>query len=136
MMNGWLEKIRDGAIKAKDEAGKLTKTAVHKTSSAVNKAKINYNISETEGKIKEKFASLGEILYREYKNGVEFPENINSLCRQVDQMQAEIEEKKQELAKIKNAVICATCGEYNPMENTFCAKCGKQLTDEIEFDIE
>lgn len=135
-MSDWFDKIRDGALKARDEAEKFTKTAVYKTSSAVNKAKLSYTVSETEGKIKEKFAALGEILYHEYKSGVEFPENIDSICRQIDKLDEEVDEIKQQLAKMKNAVICPVCGEYNPEESSFCAKCGKHLTVEAEVEEE
>ena len=71
-MNDMFDKIRDGALKAKDEAEKITKVAVQKTSNAVSKAKLGYAVSETENKINELFTELGRILYNEYKNGGEY----------------------------------------------------------------
>ncbi len=126
-MNDVFDKIRDGALKAKDEAGKLTKVAVKKTSNVVSKAKLTYAVSETEGKIDQLFAELGRILYNEYKNGAEFPENISQICQQAEKLYEEIDATKDQIAKIKNAVVCPACGEYNHEENVFCSKCGKRL---------
>ncbi len=126
-MNDMFDKIRDGALKAKDEAEKITKVAVQKTSNAVSKAKLGYAVSETENKINELFTELGRILYNEYKNGGEFPENISEICQQAEKLYEEIETVKEQIAKIKNAVVCPACGEYNHAENVFCARCGNKL---------
>lgn len=133
-MNDVFDKIRDGALKAKDEAEKFTKVAVKKTSDAVSKAKLNYAVSETENKINELFTELGRILYNEYKNGAEFPENISEICQQAEKLYEEIETVKEQIAKMKNAVVCPSCGEYNHEESIYCAKCGKKLNGESEAD--
>lgn len=135
MMNDIFDKIRDGAMRAKDEAQKLTKVAVQKTGNAVSKAKLTYAVSETESKINAMFTDLGEILYKEYKRGAEFPDEIGQICRQIERLYEEIDTVREQIAKITNAVICPACSEYNQEDSMFCAKCGKKLKEEsIDFE--
>ena len=129
-MDEILEKIKEGVFKAKDEAEKITKVAVQKTSSAVGQAKLGFAINEIEGKIKDIYVELGKILYNEHKDGSEFESDINEKCVQIDDLYGEIMVLNEKVAEIKNTVICSNCGEHNVMDNVFCGNCGNKMKDE------
>ncbi|MEE0945087.1 MAG: zinc-ribbon domain-containing protein [Clostridia bacterium] len=119
-MDNFIDKIKAKFNKAVDGAEKYANIAVDKTSSLIDKAKITVAVNDAEKKIKEIMVQIGEYVYDNYGTEAEFPEEIASKC-------AEIEKLKEEIAELKNAVVCSNCGEYNPSENEFCGKCGEKI---------
>ncbi|MBE7045596.1 MAG: zinc-ribbon domain-containing protein [Ruminococcaceae bacterium] len=128
-MEEFVEKIKKGAAKAVDEAEKLTKAAVSKTSALVGQTKLTYAMNTTEEKIAERLARIGQFVYEEYQTGSEFPEDIAEICREIDVLHQEIANMKEQIASMKNAVLCPNCGASNDNTNQFCAKCGEKLSD-------
>ena len=126
-MDDIINKVKQGAFKAKDEAEKFTKTAVEKTKTVIDQTKYKYSISEFEGKIKNIMAELGEKLYSEYTEGVEFDEDVAEKCKKIDEFKEEISQIKTKIAELTNASVCAQCGEVIPQDSVFCPKCGAKI---------
>ena len=119
-MDNFVDKIKSKFSKAVDGAEKYSKLAVDKTSLMIDKAKLSLAVNDAEKKIKDIMAEIGEFVYAEYASGAEFSEELESKCVQIEKLKAEI-------AELKNAVICSSCGEYNPAGNEFCGKCGEKI---------
>lgn len=119
-MDNFVEKIKAKLNKAVDGAEKYANIAVNKTSSLIDKAKLSIAVNDAEKKIKDIMIEMGEYVYANYAEGVDFPEELAEKC-------ADIEKLKAEIAELKNAVVCDNCGEYNPAENEFCGKCGEKI---------
>ena len=126
-MDEFLEKLKNGAIRVRDEAGKIAETAVSKTKEVVDKTKCNYAISGIEKKIDVIMISLGEVLYSEYKDGAVFDDEIVDKCRQIDDLIEEINAVKSKMAEMGDVISCANCGEIVPSESAFCPKCGNKI---------
>ena len=126
-MEEFVSKLKTGAVKVFEGAGKVTNTAISKTGTMVNKTKLNYAISSNESKIKDIFAKLGKYVYDEYKAGSEFPEEIANELSLAEGLFDEIDELKAKIADMENAVVCPKCGIYNKNDAEFCSKCGNKL---------
>lgn len=126
-MDDVFESIKKGAYRAKDETEKFAKAVVEKSSSLINQTKLKCAISENEDKIKELLVAMGEIVYHEYQNGAELTGDIGDKCNSINTLRDEIITLNEKIAKLKDNVICPSCGEYNPNQNTYCSKCGTKL---------
>lgn len=123
-MDEFVNKVKQGAIKVKDEAEKFANVAVEKTKVVIDRTKYNYSISNLETKANEVLCQLGEKLYNEYKNGSEFDEDITAKCVLIDGIKKEIEEFKSKIAEAQNCEICSQCGELVANDALYCPKCG------------
>ena len=127
-MEKFLDKVKTTFDKATDEAGKYSKIAIEKTSSIVNRTKLQFAVNEAENKLFSIMAELGEFVYGEYSEGAEFPEEIASKCNDIDSLKEEINSLKKKIAEAKDAQLCNECGSFNDKTNVYCSTCGAKLT--------
>lgn len=85
-------------------------------------------INEYKDKINTIYLQIGELYYTRKD---EANSEISTLCQTLDQINEQIEILKKEILKIKQIVICPTCGNENPETATFCLKCGTKLINTI-----
>ena len=76
-MSDFFEKLKTGAYKTKDEAVKIGKHVIDKANGAVNVAKLNYAINDTENKIKDIYVEVGKKLYMTRETGKLPEDEIN-----------------------------------------------------------
>jgi len=126
-MENFFDKVKTTFDKATDEAGKYSKIAIEKTSSIVNRTKLQFAVNEAENKLFSIMAELGEFVYSEYSEGAEFPPEIASKCSDIDALKEEISSLKKQIAETKDAQLCEECGSFNDKTNIFCSTCGAKL---------
>ncbi len=123
---------------AKEEAGKIAKIAIDKTTNAVDITKLNIAKGEAESKIGKLYAKIGETIYEQYKNGEEFDGVIGESLIEIDKFKEEADELKAQIAALKSTAPCPNCGQQNDKSSEYCSKCGAKLAenDEPEEDTE
>lgn len=126
-MDEFLNKLKQGVFKVKDEAEKITKDAVDKTKKTIDRTKYSYSISGIESRINGILQELGKKIYDEYENGTEFDGDIAEKCEQIDEMKKEIEEIKLKIAETKNGTVCPECGCIVDEKSAFCNNCGSKI---------
>lgn len=129
-MDEFFYKMKDQAVKAKDEAAKLAHRMVDKTNNLMTQTKIGFAVSETEDKMKEIYMNMGEKVYKRYTEGTLLCECMRESCEKLDELKEELADLKAKLAEVKNSVKCEKCGESNPKDAHFCAKCGEALKND------
>lgn len=127
-MDDFFDKVRKHADKAKDEAEKLTRRMMDKTNNVITQTKLNFAINETEGKIKEIYAQMGERVYDKHTGGADVYEELEEYCEKIDELFEEVRALREKLAEVKDTVTCPSCGEQNPKTSSYCGKCGSSLT--------
>ena len=125
-MNDILNQLRQGAEKIFSNAEHITKNAVKKTKDTIDQTKLKYAISETEDKIKDILAEMGEKIYSEYKNGSEFDESLTEKCKLIASLYEEIDDLKAKVAELNDSVVCPVCGSMMSKDAFFCPKCGSR----------
>lgn len=128
-----LEKVRKTAIKAKDEAARLTKQVADKTNNVISQTKVSYALSENEKRIKEIYAEIGKKVYESYKQTGE-ADNFLENCEKLDILFEESQTLNKMLSELKDSVKCSVCGEYNKKAASYCARCGASLYDAKKSD--
>ncbi len=128
-MDEFFDKIKEHAIKAKDEATKITKHMVGKTNDVINKTKTSIAISEAESKIKDLYTSIGKKVYEDYAKQGDVDEEYLEGCQKIDLLFAEVNELREKIAELQDTKMCE-CGEYSKKDSMYCAKCGKKFYDE------
>lgn len=126
-MDEFVEKLKIGALKLKDEAEKFTGDVVQKTKETIDKTKYNYSISNANTRKKQLLSELGEKLYSEYKNGADFNDDVKELCVQLDNINEEIFAFRQNIAQIDNTKVCPNCNQLTTKDASFCARCGEKI---------
>lgn len=131
-MSDILNQLRRGAEKVISRAEKLSKTAVKKTKDTMDRSKLKYAVSETEGKIKCVLAQMGKTIYDEYKNGAEFEGELADKCKLLNSLYEETEDLKAKLAELSDSVLCPVCGNMISNDACFCPKCGSKRNGKEE----
>jgi len=127
-MEDILGKVKEYAVRAKDEGAKIGKQVYQKTNTVIGKAKISFAINETEGKIKDVYAEIGKCVYERYINGAEVCDFAKEYCNRIDALMKEKEELKENLSELGDNIRCSECGKGNSAEAMYCASCGAKLT--------
>jgi len=87
---GWLDKVKQGMDRAKEEAGEMA---------AVGKLKVE--IRGLHGKMEDAFKAIGAKVYDLSETGTRFPEEVAALCRQADALADAIKAKEAEIAQFR-----------------------------------
>jgi ribosomal protein L40E len=133
-----LDKIKNGATKAKDNAEKLAKEAAKRTSKALTHTKLAFAANEANNKVNDIYEEIGKTIYSAYLDGKETDESLKPSLEQLDKLMEEIEMINAKIAELKNSLRCPECGAYNSTDADFCSKCGSPLdtTQEAEEETE
>lgn len=133
-MDELFDKIKDSASKAKDGASKIAKEVAKRTSNAITQTKLAFAVNESQNKIKDIYAEIGQSLYAKHLDGNDYAEFTDELS-QIDKLMEEIEILNDKIAELKNSLKCPECGSLNPNTSDYCAKCGSQLP-KTEDDVD
>ena len=124
-MDEILDKIKGGASKAKDSAGRIAKEVAKHTTNVITKTKLSYLVNDANSKIKDIYAKIGKDIYENRSN----PDNLDFTdeFEQIHKLEQDIDELNEKKAKLNNAVRCNECGEYVSKNAEFCSKCGAAI---------
>ncbi len=106
---------------------KTTKTAVKKSNELMEVAKTNIAIRETQDEINLILNEIGRELYKAYKEGSVFTDELDSKFEKIDEFEKKISDLKEKLAILKKVKICTNCDAENDELALFCSKCGKNI---------
>ena len=109
-----------------EKAKEYAQIAAEKSQEVYQISKLKIEIVDTKRKIDKNFASIGKKYYDAVKAGEDLPD-FNANIEEVDLLKAEIAEKQEKIAELKNTVTCANCGADVDADNDFCHKCGSQM---------
>lgn len=119
-MKTWEELV----CKAKD----LAAAAGRKATDVADMAKQKIKIAENDKAINATVEALGRLLYDSRHNGSELDEAmVSELVAQVDELIAANEELQATIDNTCGKKTCASCGNVNPSDATYCNNCGKAL---------
>jgi len=116
--------LKDSLSKIGKSISEGAANAAKKSSNLVEITKINMTISGEEDKIKAVYAEIGALLQKKHESGEEVSEDLLPYCKQIDDINANIEDLRNKIIELKNVVICTGCGAELSTEITFCPKCG------------
>ncbi len=125
-MDELLDKIKDGASKTKDAAGRLAKEVAKRTSNAITSTKLSYAINDANNKIKDIYAEIGKTMYEKYLDDG-YDSDFASEFEKISVLMQDIEILETKKAELKNVLRCSECGTFNPATSEYCAKCGSKL---------
>lgn len=143
MANDAFEKIKSSFNRG------ITSISV-KTSSSLEKGKINTYIDSLENEIKKLKYDLGEEVFRAYIEEDEERDKINAFCSKIKESYDNIDEAKKEIEAIDerdrkifgeeeraqnsgvpveegSVIFCDKCGARYEEKVNFCRKCGNKL---------
>jgi len=112
---------------------KTAKVVVQKSTDIVDITKTRYAIMSEEGKSSDIIKDIGQLVYDAYKSGDGNADAIAQKCSDLDLLVEAIEQKKDQLAKLRNLKRCTECGNANEMAAMFCNRCGEKLP-EVEVE--
>ena len=122
--------------KATEEAGKIAKIALDKTTNAVDITKLNIAKSEADAKINKLYAKIGEAVYEQAKDGKEFDGVIGESLVEIEKFKEESEDLRAQIAALKSTAPCPSCGQQNDKASEYCSKCGAKLSEDAEEPAE
>ena len=109
-----------------DKAKDLAQTAGEKSQDIYQISKLKVEITQLNMKLDKNYGSIGKKVYNSIKEGNEMPDFAASI-EEIDLLKADIEEKKDLISAIKNAIRCPSCGADVNEDDPFCPKCGSQI---------
>jgi len=99
-------------------------------------AKLKYKLAMLKARLDTLFAKLGRVKYDELKGTASSDTAAyDDLITKIDNIKEEITKIEDELAKLKNVRICASCRSVIGLDMAFCPRCGaKQPEPEVTDD--
>ncbi len=114
------------------KAKEIYDVAAKKTGDVVEVSKLKIDTMKINGQIKELYEKLGQATYSAIKDNTDNSEIVQTVCEQIDSLNEKLTDLYSEIADRQNVIICADCGLKNPMDNTFCGKCGSKMQQEFK----
>ena len=115
----FFQKINSAAEYTIKETEKLTETA-----------KLKYRLSKAKNRLELLYMSIGKLRYEETVLCKEAPEELyDGFNSQVTATIADIESLKNEIAAIRDHVICPNCGTKIANDADYCSKCGAKQNE-------
>lgn len=125
-MDDFVDNVKTGAAKAKNEAEKFAKSMTEKTESLMGQVKLQYAVKNVKSKIDEAFLDIGRHIYEEFANeDIEGP--LKEKCDHVKELYEELDALNEELTALKNTVVCHECGSFNVRGSKYCNVCGSPI---------
>lgn len=87
---GWMDRLKQTAEKAADQAGDMA---------AIGKMKVEIRVLS--GKMEDAFKAIGAKVYDLSEGGTQFPADVMALCQTADKFADEIKVKEAEIDKVK-----------------------------------
>lgn len=113
---------------------RITQTAqqtADKTSVFVEIQKLNVESASEEREIEKNYQSIGELICKEVKEGLEVSPAVKELVDAVASHEAAVTEIKAKIAKLKGQRICPGCGKAVDAGAAFCPQCGESLPEVV-----
>ena len=110
-----------------DKAKVAFDVAVKATEDVVDTGKQKFNIAALENKLSKDYKALGEIFYNFKKNGEIDDEAVEQLIAEIDDKKEKIELLKEAIRNAKADRVCANCGAVIDKDTIFCPICGQKL---------
>lgn len=95
-----------------------------KTDEFVTVQKIRNRRNNLEEQVELSCRKIGELIYQEYSEGKEIPEELEKICCSIEEKKKEIGECREQIALVKGARLCPSCGALIPKEANYCMNCG------------
>lgn len=109
------------------KAKSLASIASKKTSNAVEISKLNLRAVQVNTMIQSTYERIGSLYYTQSKTQSDNSSLMSICVAEIDSLLAELSEINSRIASLKTGVVCKKCGEVNPIESMYCAKCGFNL---------
>lgn len=129
-MDKFIDNLKKGFNIAVNEAEKLTKVVAGKTTNIASVTKLNLSLNDTERKMSKLYEKMGELVYEKHLEGTEFDGEFGNICSEIDGLKKEADDLKEQIAALKNATVCPSCGQHNDKSGDYCSKCGEKLSGE------
>ncbi len=113
------------------KAKEIYDAAAKKTGDVVEISKLKLDAMKINGEIKELYEKLGEAVYISKKDDIDCTEAVSIISEQIDNLNDKLIDLNAEIADRQNVNYCAECGAKNPIDNTFCGKCGTKVQQDF-----
>ncbi len=117
-----------------EKAKAIANMASKKTGKVVEISKIKLDSLQTNSEIKACYEKLGNAVYSMAKADYENPELIANIIEEIDELIEHLDDNQDKISNIKAYRTCECCDNRNPLDATYCSKCGNKLEDEIQED--
>ena len=115
-----------------DISSKITRTgqsAINKTKTMAEVARLNSQISEQERKINNGYFQIGKLYYS--LHGENYEPDFAILMEAVREAERAIADCKRQIQVVKGVKLCENCGAENPSAGVFCSTCGSPLPQPV-----
>lgn len=102
-------------------------TIVQETKELTRMGKFRVELMSLENERDRKFEDIGRSAHTLYKGGIAFPPEIGDLFTAVDVVEHRIDEKHQEIEKLRASETKEKAVEKVAEEKQFCPQCGAQV---------
>lgn len=115
---------------------KTAKSVVQRSTDVVEITKLKMAISNAEAEAEELTLEVGRLVYDAYRSGEGNPELVEEKCEQIEALKKEIEDKRNQYAKLRNLKRCNACEYENEADAIYCCKCGTKLPEVEACEVE
>ncbi|MDD5952923.1 MAG: zinc-ribbon domain-containing protein [Oscillospiraceae bacterium] len=117
----------DVVSKAKKAADTVGKGA----GNVIDSGKLKVNEAELKGEVKKSYEALGKLVYEAKLDGSDASAQVDEAVSAINELKQKLADIEAQLLKLAKKAVCKNCGEINPIDASFCAKCGAKIEKEV-----
>ena len=117
-----------------EKAKEVTSNASKKTGEFYELSKLKWQAIQINNEVKAIYEKLGNSVYTMVKEDCEDPGVVVSIVEEIDNLLEKLDSLNEKIAQLQKVNICTKCGSKNPIEYSYCYKCGNKLEEDIEFE--
>ena len=103
------------------------KAVSRRTQEAADAVKLNGQIASLQEQIEDRFSQVGKAYYAVHTGTGN--EAADKLCAEIEKLQTEQKDIREQLDNLRNVKRCPNCGESQATSATFCAGCGTKMPE-------
>lgn len=106
---------------------KLTKTITKTSGEMLKTTKLAMNISNHEDKLNSIYLEIGKKVHEIYMYGGSVGKFFDEKYKEIEEVERQIKELKEELDTVKGTKTCPKCGKSGDRNAEFCPGCGSKM---------
>lgn len=114
----------------KDRANDVKQVASKAVGDVYSATRVKMSLVEKESAVRTLYRELGEIVYKNAKEGNSGETEIEDKIAEIDLALEQADELKQKYRDIKNVAMCPSCNGEMDASVKFCPNCGAENTTE------
>ena len=111
------------------KAKNLAEVAEKKAGDWIDVTKLKWAVNSLQKEQAATYEGMGRLWFEAHESGKDVTDMLEECCAHIKKLDTRIAGLQDRILQYKDAMRCPACTEANPMDSTYCRKCGAKMTE-------